>query len=62
MKNRIEELIKKLKRSKVEKTEEIPPGFVKCTKCKKIVKKEKAVLSLPEEWWFCDECFFGRAE
>jgi len=56
----LKELMKKLRGKK--KTEEIPEDSIRCTHCGKIVKKENATLSLPEEQWVCDDCFFGDAE
>jgi len=56
----LKELIEKLKGKKM--AEKIPEDSVRCTRCGKIVKKENAILSLPEEFWVCDECYFGRAE
>ena len=50
------------KKKEVEKKEEIPPGYVKCTRCGKIVPQEKATVSLPESWWVCDKCYFGEAK
>lgn len=51
-----------LKRKPKKEKEEHPLNFIICSKCKRKIKKEDAVLSLPEEIWYCEKCFFGRAE
>lgn len=57
----LQDLLDKLRGKKRENSNIIPPGYVRCTRCGQIVKKEKATLSLPENLWVCDECYFGRA-
>jgi len=58
--NHIRDLIKKLRKDKEEKVE-IPTNYVQCTRCLNWVPKHKAVVSLPEDFWVCDECYFGPA-
>ena len=54
------ELLTKLLGKKEES--KIPTDSVECFLCKRIVKREKASISLPEGCWVCDECFFVQAE
>lgn len=58
---KLREILKRLLRKR-EKKKKIKEGFIRCSICGKVVKKEKAILSLPEEIWICDDCFFGKAK
>lgn len=59
----LSDLLDKLIRKKKEEEKlEIPENYIRCSRCGKIVKKEKATCSLPEGDWVCDDCFFGHAE
>ena len=58
----LKNLIKKLRKEKTKKEEVIPPGYVRCTRCGEIVSEADAVISLPEEWWVCDRCYFKGAK
>lgn len=59
--NGLKDLVKKLRRKKDEE-EIIPEDCIKCPICQRIVKKENATISLPEDYWICDDCFFRNAE
>jgi len=58
----LDKFLEKLRKKKPPEKEEIPPGYVRCSRCQRLVKEEKTLLSLPEGWVVCEECFFGCAE
>jgi len=62
MNESLRNLLEKLGWKKEEEMGGIPPDCVRCTRCGKVVKKEKATTSLPENLWVCDRCYFGYAE
>lgn len=62
VKEEVKEIFKRFRKEKRPEVEEIPEGSIRCTRCGRIVRKENAVISLPEEWWVCDQCYFGGAK
>ena len=48
-------------RAKEKEKETIPKGYVKCVRCRNVVKEDRASIVLPDEHWVCDKCFFGDA-
>lgn len=68
VKDDLKELLRKLRgEQKAPEPEEIPEGYVRCVRCKRIVRKDRATIDLDlsgrtKEIWVCDECYFGHAQ